>query len=46
MAKQSLGFSTPMMNTSTYVRQHLMLYPQWIRRQTCWSKLCCRCFTF
>jgi len=23
MAKQSLGFSTPMMNTSTYVRQHL-----------------------
>ncbi len=22
MAKQSLGFSTPMMNTSTYVRQH------------------------
>ena len=28
MAKQSLGFSTPMMNTSTYVRQHLMLYPQ------------------
>jgi len=28
MAKQSLGFSTPLMNTSTYVRQHLMLYPQ------------------
>lgn len=28
MAKQSLGFSTPMMNTSTYVRQHLMWYPQ------------------
>ena len=28
MAKQSLGFSTPMMNTSTYVRQHTMLYPQ------------------
>ena len=28
MAKQSLGFSTPMMNTSTYVRQHVMLYPQ------------------
>ena len=28
MAKQSLGFSTPMMNTSTYVRQHIMLYPQ------------------
>jgi DNA-directed RNA polymerase subunit B len=28
MAKQSLGFSTPMMNTSTYVRQHSMLYPQ------------------
>ena len=28
MAKQSLGFSSPMMNTSTYVRQHLMLYPQ------------------
>ena len=28
MAKQSLGFSTPMMNTSTYVRQHFMLYPQ------------------
>ena len=28
MAKQSLGFSTPMMNTSTYVRQHLLLYPQ------------------
>ena len=25
MAKQSLGFSTPMMNTSTYVRQHLSL---------------------
>ncbi len=28
MAKQSLGFSTPMMNFSTYVRQHFMLYPQ------------------
>ena len=28
MAKQSLGFSTPMMNTITYVRQHSMLYPQ------------------
>jgi len=28
MAKQSLGLSTPMMNTSTYVRQHIMLYPQ------------------
>jgi len=28
MAKQSLGFSTPMMNTSTYVRHHFMLYPQ------------------
>ncbi len=28
MAKQSLGFSTPMMNTSSYVRQHFMLYPQ------------------
>jgi DNA-directed RNA polymerase subunit B len=28
MAKPSLGFSSPMMNTSTYVRQHLMLYPQ------------------
>ena len=28
MAKQSLGFSTPMMNTSTYVREHFMLYPQ------------------
>jgi DNA-directed RNA polymerase subunit B len=28
MAKQSLGFSTPMMNTSTYVRQHFMWYPQ------------------
>jgi len=28
MAKQSLGFSTPMMNSSTYVRQHSMLYPQ------------------
>jgi len=28
MAKQSLGFSTLMMNTSTYVRQHSMLYPQ------------------
>ena len=28
MAKQSLGFSTPMINTSTYVRQHSMLYPQ------------------
>ncbi len=28
MAKQSLGFSTPIMNTSTYVRQHIMLYPQ------------------
>ena len=27
MAKQSLGFSTNE-NTSTYVRQHLMLYPQ------------------
>jgi len=28
IAKQSLGLSTPMMNTSTYVRQHSMLYPQ------------------
>lgn len=28
MAKQSLGFSTPLMNFSTYVRQHFMLYPQ------------------
>ncbi len=28
MAKQSLGFSTPLMNYSTYVRQHFMLYPQ------------------
>ncbi|MFQ5969096.1 MAG: DNA-directed RNA polymerase subunit B [Nitrososphaerales archaeon] len=28
MAKQSLGFSTPVMNFSTYVRQHFMLYPQ------------------
>ena len=28
MAKQSLGFSTPMMNTSQQTRQHLMLYPQ------------------
>src|SRR5712692_5788000 len=28
MTKQSLGFSTPLMNASTYVRQHLMLYPQ------------------
>lgn len=28
MAKQSLGFSTPTMNTNTYVRQHFMLYPQ------------------
>src|SRR5881628_1021805 len=28
MAKQSLGFSTPLMNASTYVRQHFMLYPQ------------------
>ena len=57
MAKQSLGFSTPMMNTSTYVRQHLMLYPQTpivntkamkllgIRRQTSWSKLCCSSIT-
>lgn len=25
MAKQSLGFSTPLMNASTYVRQHFML---------------------
>ena len=51
MAKQSLGFSTPMMNTSTYVRQHFMLYPQtpivsksneftWIGRKTSRSKLC------
>ena len=28
MANQSLGFYTPMINTNTYVRQHLMLYPQ------------------
>jgi DNA-directed RNA polymerase subunit B len=28
MAKQSLGFSTPLMNASTYVRQHFMLYAQ------------------
>ena len=28
MAKQSLGFSTPLMNASPYVRQHFMLYPQ------------------
>ena len=28
MAKQSLGFSTPLMNASTYVRQHFMVYPQ------------------
>ena len=28
MAKQSLGFSSPMMSTSTYVRQHFMVYPQ------------------
>jgi DNA-directed RNA polymerase subunit B len=28
MAKQSLGFSTPLMNASTYVRQHFMLYPE------------------
>jgi len=28
MAKQSLGFSTPMMNFNTYVRQHLLVYPQ------------------
>src|SRR2546428_8166695 len=28
MAKQSLGSSTPLMNASTYVRQHFMLYPQ------------------
>ena len=28
MAKQSFGFSTPLMNASTYVRQHFMLYPQ------------------
>ncbi len=28
MAKQSLGFSTPVMNFNSYVRQHLMLYPQ------------------
>ncbi|MBE44069.1 MAG: DNA-directed RNA polymerase subunit B [Thaumarchaeota archaeon] len=28
MAKQSLGFSTPLMNASTYVRQHFMFYPQ------------------
>jgi DNA-directed RNA polymerase subunit B len=28
MAKQSLGFSTPLMNASTYVRQHFMIYPQ------------------
>jgi len=52
MAKQSLGFSTPMMNTSTYVRQHSMLYPQTpivttkamgltrSREKTCRTKLC------
>lgn len=28
MAKQSLGFSTPVMNFNSYVRQHFMLYPQ------------------
>ncbi|MEE8114981.1 MAG: DNA-directed RNA polymerase subunit B [Nitrososphaerales archaeon] len=28
MAKQALGFSTPLMNASTYVRQHFLLYPQ------------------
>jgi len=28
MAKQSLGFSTPMMNFNTYVRQHFLVYPQ------------------
>src|SRR5437867_12594729 len=28
MAKQSLGFSTPLINASTYLRQYLMLYPQ------------------
>jgi len=27
MAKQSLGFSTPVMNTSTYVRQHFYAVP-------------------
>ncbi|MEM2856027.1 MAG: DNA-directed RNA polymerase subunit B [Candidatus Nitrosocaldaceae archaeon] len=28
MAKQSLGFSTPVMNFNSYVRQHFMVYPQ------------------
>ena len=28
MAKQGLGFSTPMKSTSTYTRQHVLLYPQ------------------
>ncbi len=28
MVKQSLGFSTPVMNFNSYVRQHFMLYPQ------------------
>ena len=28
MSKQGVGFSTPMKNTSPYVRQHVMLYPQ------------------
>ena len=28
MVKQSIGFSTPMINTRTDVRQHLMWYPQ------------------
>ena len=58
MAKQSLGFSTPMMNTSTYVRQHSMLYPQTpivttkgygtsrSREKTCRTKLCGCSVTF
>ena len=28
MAKQGVGFSTPTIHTSTYVRQHMMIYPQ------------------
>jgi len=28
MAKQSLGFATPVMHATTYVKQHMMLYPQ------------------
>ena len=55
MAKQSLGFSTPMMNTSTYVRQQFHALSsnsncnykstESIRhgRTTCRTKLCWRC---